>query len=217
MPKIFIKRNFVGALLFLLLIGELSLAPATGLFTPAGFIALPVMYFLLFLSFESLIVRYRLVNCQVVLVNFALYSVLITGFFHHELAGYRDANLILVTTMIRLQSAVVPAFLYVLLDRWLPRDEAAVPSVKKSLIALTIWFSLLSLAGGFALPSLIQTFTDVPLISVIYVLLAALAIQKAIRWSGEATELQGYVLLVFIMPIAYAIFSRKKWFRQQAV
>src|SRR4051812_14120875 len=86
--QIFKLRNFLGAVLCLVLVGEPTVGTKSGIFTPPGFVALFTMYFLLFLLYESLAEKYKLTYGKLVLLNFAIYSVLITGLLHSEIADY---------------------------------------------------------------------------------------------------------------------------------
>ena len=133
MQNIFTARNFAGALLFMILVGEFQLGGVDKTLTPFG-IVLYAMYFTIFLLVDSVVAKYNLLNYQIFLLNFALYGVLITGFIHVEISNYivQQQN-DFITTLIRIQSGTYMFFAYVLLNRFLPTDSDRRPLLVKYL------------------------------------------------------------------------------------
>ncbi len=121
LARLFSKYNLLGAALLLILVGEVTVGASNGLYTVPGFIVLAFLYLGYFRLLDSLSHRYHLSNTGLILVNFALYSVLITGLLHGELASYvirpQDD---LITSLIRLQCSLYPVFAFHLLRRLVP-------------------------------------------------------------------------------------------------
>src|SRR5271154_6200379 len=118
MASLFTKRNLLAPIFLFILVGEPVVGSATGLFTPAGFVIFYIFYFLIFLIFESLLDKYDFTIYQLILLNFVIYAVIITGFFHAEIADYalKPGNFI-GTTLIRIQSGMFVPYAYVLLNK----------------------------------------------------------------------------------------------------
>jgi hypothetical protein len=229
------KRNFLGALLFLIFVGEPTVGIQTGLFVSLNIFVLGALYLNLFWLYESLIARYKLTYAQLIPLTFIIYSVLVTGLLHGELTNYAKGQAV-ITTLIRIQCSVFPIFAYYLLNRYLPRQSSRAPSIKRAGLILLVFILLLTPTKKFGLITLIQTFQKVPLISTLFVLLAVAAILwliylgKAKKGSFESksfTTLSWFLLiigcipsvvtliaLIVIMPVGAAIYLRKSAFRQ---
>lgn len=161
--------------------GEVTVGFKNGLFTPAGLIVLVCLYFFYFLMLESLLAKYRLSNISLVLINFALYSVLITGLFHGELADYvsRPDNW-LITTLIRIQCSFYPLFAFYILNKIAPRTKPA-PTVRTASILFISYIVLLTPSNNFGFIRLLRTAETAPAITAIFALAAVLALALAVR------------------------------------
>ena len=176
MAKLFQRRNLLGSLLFLILVGEVTVGFKNGLFTPGGLVVLLGLYFFYFLLLESLVAKYRLSNMSLVLINFALYSVLITGLFHGEIADYvtRPDNW-LITTLIRIQCSFYPLFAFYILNKIAPRTKPA-PTVQLATTLFLGYILLLTPSKNFGFIRLLNTAETAPVISVVLVMAAILAL-----------------------------------------
>lgn len=232
------KRTLLGATFFLFLVGEPTVGIASGLYTPGGFVVLFSLYILLFLFYEALRQKYSLNNVQLLLINFAVYSVLITGFLHAEIADYSlHPENTLITTLIRIQAACFPLFAYPLINKLLPSTKQAI-SMTKVLIWSFIYVAVLTPTKTFGLTRILDTFRIAPELSILFFGLAILAIFIATRLSKKTAQYQSrklfaasYVLLVFgaipllhsfiilvlAMPIVTIIFIKKPAFRHAKV
>jgi hypothetical protein len=181
MLRLITKRNTLGGLLFLVLVGEVTVASANGLFTPPGLIILSVLYFLYFILLDSLVAKYRLSNIGLLLVNFCLYSVFITGLLHGEIGDYvlRPENRA-ITTLIRIQCSFYPLFAFYLLEKVAPRKF---PTTKLSLsVSMFMAFIvLLSPSKSFGLIKLVDTFSKAPLIAFSFSAVAVVALIIGLR------------------------------------
>lgn len=177
--KYFSKRNLVGAALFLLFVGEGTVALYNGLFTPPGLIVLSGLYLTLFWFYEAMVTRFNLTYTRLVPLTFAVYSVLITGLLHGELANYAKGEGV-ITTLIRIQCSLFPIFAYAVLNRYWPRQGGG-PSVTKASLLLVGFFLLLTPTKQFGFINLVETIQKVPAISLIFVVLGLLAFILAIR------------------------------------
>jgi hypothetical protein len=178
----FSRRNFAGAILFLLLVGELTVGSKNGLFTPGGLIVLLLLYWTYFMLFDALVVRYRLTYLGIVLINFALYSVLITGLLHGELADFvtKPQNN-LITTLIRVQCSLFPIFVY----RLLGAPKAA--SLRRSALIFIGFVTTISLfSPTFGWRRLTATFEVAPSITLGFILAAVVAYWLATNPSNRA-------------------------------
>ncbi len=197
------KRNILGAALFLVLVGEPAVAAGNGFYTLPGFIVLAVLYYLLFLLYEALAIRYHLTYGRLVLLTFGIYSVLVTGLLHGELANYvLQPHNDLVTTLIRIQCSFFPLFAYYLLNKFTKRDPTHIPRLRIVLMACLVYLVVLTPTGLFGFKALVNTVQTAPVISVIFALTAVVAIAVALRPSS--THLKGYnskVLTVLAMVL----------------
>lgn len=181
MKAFFTKHTVLGALLFMLLVGEATVVAHNGLFTLPGFISLFLLYFFYFPLLESLVNHYNLNNLGIVLVNFALYSVFITGLLHGELSDYMfHPENTLITTLIRIQCSFYPLYAFYLLRRFTPVTRSTA-SLRLSLPLFIVYIILLSPSGTFGLKQLVRTFHTVPLIAVGFSVMAALSLIIAFR------------------------------------
>jgi hypothetical protein len=175
------KRTLLGAAFFLILVGEPTVGLASGLFTPFGITVFALLYISYFLLFDSLVFRYRLTNLQMVFMNFALYSVLITGFFHGELRDYvlhPQNNLI--TTLIRIQSSLFPLYAYPLLARLAPRSKPRF-GPRASLVVFAVTIIFLSQGQVFGLAVMQDTLNVAPAASLGFLIAMGLALLAALR------------------------------------
>jgi hypothetical protein len=179
----FSRRNFAGAILFLLLVGELTVGGKNGLFTPRGFIVLLLLYWTYFMLFDALVAHYRLTYLGIILINFALYSVLITGLLHGELADFvtKPQN-DLITTLIRIQCSLFPIFVYRLLGAPKTTD------LRRSALIFIGFVTVVSLfSPTFGWRRLMVTFEFAPFISLGFFLMAVLAWWLAANRSNRAS------------------------------
>ena len=175
----------------------------SGLFTPQGFAVLYTMYFLLFLLYESLANKYRLTYGQLALLNFALYSVLITGLFHREIADYvLHPHNDLITTLIRVQCSFFPLFVYALLNRWGTRDVRHVASLRAILLAWVVFVLILGLTHKFGLPGGAYTFQVAPIAATVFTCLGLLATLLALRPNASARTFSDRRLVGFSIALA---------------
>ena len=182
MQRIFSRRNLLGAGLFLIMVGELTVALYSGLLTPPGLIVLGVLYLLLFLLYEALAVRYNLSYLGIVLLNFSIYSVLITGLLHGEIADYvQHPENNLITTLIRIQCSFFPLFAYLLINKLAPRKVANVPKLSSVIVAWVVFMALLSQSQDFGLAVVARTFQQVPALATVFTVAAMLAAVFALR------------------------------------
>lgn len=130
---------------------------ATGIFTPPGIVIFFFLYLTLFHLFDSIIARYHLVVYQVILVTFALYSVLLTGLLHKELTEFVTQPGP-ITPLIRIQASFFVAFAFYLLNNLIPRDETKVLSIKQASVFFATFVLVLSTTGAWRLPSVILAF-----------------------------------------------------------
>jgi len=238
MNSVFTKRNLIGGVLFLLLAGELNVGGQNGLFTTSGFVVLFALYFLYFITLESIVVRYKLNNISIVLVNFAFYSVLITGLFHGELADYvLKPDNSLITTLIRIQCSIYPLFAFYILRKIAPRIHSAV-KVRTGLVMLAIYVALLSFSTSFGLVRLLSTFQSVPLIAVGFTIAAVMALLFSVRQHKKSPSyynnifgwlalilliaslvpgLLAFLLLIILMIITGVMYLWKPKFRNSSV
>lgn len=188
LKNIIAKRSILGALLLAILIGEPTVGMTTGIFTPPGIIVFFFLYLTLFHLFESIIVRYRLVVYQVILITFSIYAVGVTGLLNKELTEYFfKPQDFLIITLIRIQASFFVAFAFYLLNKIIPRDESKVLSIKKSIVFFTIFVSLFSLTGIWGFPSLVFALKTVPLLSILFSIAAFVAGYFAIHSKARPT------------------------------
>lgn len=231
--RYFSKRNFVGALLFLLFVGEGTVGFANGLFTLPGFLVLGGLYLALFWFYESLIAHYNLTYKQLIPLTFAIYAVLITGLLHGELANYAKDEAV-ITTLIRIQCSLFPIFAYYLLGKFSKRPSG-VPSVKKTGLILLGFFLLLTPTKQFGFINLFETIQKVPLISAGFILAAVLCIIWALKPVVQTTtfasktfsritwgilaiscipHLAAFLVLLVVMPIVTLVYLRNENFKR---
>jgi hypothetical protein len=194
MKRYFSARSLIGTLLLLVLVGEPTVAMANGLFTLPGLSALLVLYFCLFHLYEALIIRYSLVAWQMVLLNFGIYAVLVTGLLHAEIADYvlRPQDHF-ITSLIRLQCSLFPVLAFYLLNRWLPRKEGQAISLRASLglfIGFTLAFTVLSSAApalkSFGWRAVVATIQTAPYASLAFIAVAVAFAVVALRRKAAA-------------------------------
>ena len=180
-------RNFVGAFLFMVLVGELQVGALDQTFSAFG-VVLYIMYFLIFLLFEAITNQYRLANYQIFLLGFAFYAVFVTGFLHAEIASYvLQPSDDLITTLIRLQSSTFIFYAYVLLNRFLPRKESDKPvSLRTAAILFALYVLALTPSRSYGLIALLTTIAVAPAQSVFFGILGAIALYYALKRTDTA-------------------------------
>ena len=181
----------------MILIGEPTVGAKTGLFTPPGIILFFFLYLCIFHLFESIIVKYKLVIYQVILLTFAIYSVLVTGLLNKELTEFVLQSPIF-PALIRIQASFFIAFAFILLNRVIPRDETKVLSIKRSIILSTIFVLIISISGTWGLPSVLFTIQTVPLLTLLFVALAIIAVYFALHSKPVPTNFENKKLILVI-------------------
>ena len=189
--NVFNQRSLLGTLLLITLIGEPTVGLSTGFFTPNGMIVFFFLYLTLFHLFDSIITKYNLVIYQVVLLTFAIYSVLVTGLLNKELTEYvlKPQNFLIIT-LIRIQASFFVVFTFYLLNKIIPRDKAKVLSIKQSIIFFAIFVLLFSLTGLWGIPSVIFALKTAPMIVLGFSLAAILALFIAFKTHPQVTNYQ---------------------------
>lgn len=233
-----IGRTILGALLFLVLVGEVTVGYANGLFTAPGLIVLGLLYVFYFLLLEAIIFRCRLDNVGIVLVNFALYSVLITGLLHGEIAYYvtRPEDTI-ITTLIRIQCSLFPLFALYVLREIVPKPQKTI-SVRRAGLLFGVFVMILSASDSIGVGMFVRTFMAAPVYAAVFSLLAVVSFVTAIRraartraytnqlfgWSGWLLVIIGlvpglpsFVILMLMMIVIAAVFLAKPDFRKASV
>ncbi|PID98382.1 MAG: hypothetical protein CSA83_01495 [Actinomycetales bacterium] len=190
------KRIVAGAVLFLIFAGEIMVGLASGLFTPAGFIAIMLMYLAYFYLFDAIARRYNLNLLGGFLVSFALYSVLVTGFLHSEIADYvLHPEHIFFTHLIRIQAALYPMFAYQIfrMRRSTPLTEhpagspqqISKPALLRPLLVFIALAVILSPTHQFGLWNIGHTVQTAPTHSLVFAVLGLLAFWLGIRQKAE--------------------------------
>jgi len=231
--RLFTKRHWLGALLFLIFVGEPTVGLRTGLFLPPGLFVLGGLYLTLFWLFEALVDRFDLTYARLVPLTFALYSVLVTGLLHAELADYAKGRVV-ITTLIRIQCSLFPIFAYYLLNRFRPRQPGSAPSVMKAGLIIALFFLLLTPSHKFGYLNLIDTIRDAPVLSLGFIAAGLVALGFALRpvrqtdrfesrsftivtWSllviACTPLLVTLLILLLAMPIVVAVYWRYPTFR----
>lgn len=235
-------RTLIGAGLCLVLVGEPTVGIASGLYTIPGFIVLGTMYVLLFLLYEALVSRYKLSNIQLLLLNFAVYSVLVTGLLHGEFMEYiQHPENTFIISLIRIQAACFPVFVFVLMNRFFPKQSSNKSvSLAKVLWGCLAYVLILSPTKAFGLVKMNETLQAVPNVSLGYIIAAIIACVVAfsfsvrkkqpvyvdknlVRWSivllvlGAVPFLPSFIVLVFLVPIITAVYIAKPDFRRALV
>lgn len=172
-------RPLIGAVLSLLLVGEVMVSSITGLFTPSAALVFLALYVCYFYVVDAYVQSYHPTWWQLVLFNTALYSILITGFFHAELLDLRSGDW-LMSLVIRLQSGVAVMFVYLLLRR-IPLASQKAVSLKKAIIWLGAYFLLMSPTGQLGIMPFVRVVRQAPGIAVFAALAAAIFMVLALR------------------------------------
>jgi hypothetical protein len=231
------KRNIIGAILFCVLVGEVTVGYASGLFTLPGIVVFLLMYLLYFILLDAIAVKYQLSNMGLVLVNFALYSVLITGLFHGEIADYvlRPANN-LMTTLIRVQCSFYPLFALYLLRKYVPNRQKAT-SVRKAAVLFALFFAVISPSKSIGFIKLHDTFQIAPGVSLLFTFLAVAALLAGLRMKSSGIYVNRrfeiwtwvllaislipglvfFILLLMLMLIVGVFYLARKDFRNSSV
>lgn len=225
------KRTWVGALLFLVFVGEPTVGFRSGLLTsPGGFIVLLSLYVVLFVLYEALVQRFHLTNGKLILLTFAIYSIGVTGLLHGEIGDYAlHPQNDLITTLIRIQSSLFVPFAYYVLNRFSKRDPQRVLSVGKALLAAAAYVLILTPTHKFGITVAIDTFRVAPVITALYSLAGLIALIMALKpsqpgyaykttmltiWTGLLFAVAivpvpvFFLLLVLLMPIVTLVYWR---------
>lgn len=170
------SRAILGAFLFLVLVGEPTVGVSSGLYTIPGIVIFCLLYLTYFLLLDSLTQKFNLSNLGLILVNFGLYSVLITGLLHGEIQNYvLHPHNDLITTLIRIQCSLFPVFAYSILNRLLPQSRPVL-SLNKSLAYFILFIVVVSFSGKFGLVDFVRTIEIAPLACLIFVTLGIISI-----------------------------------------
>ncbi len=172
-------RPLIGAVLSLLLVGELLVSSTTGLFAPAALLVFLALYVCYFYVVDAYVQSYHPNWWQLTLFNTALYSILITGFFHAELLDLRSDGW-LMSLAVRLQSGLAVLFVYLLLRR-IPLAQHKTVSLQKAMIWLGIYFLLMSPIGQLGVMSVIHVVTQAPAIAALAAVVAAAMLTASFR------------------------------------
>lgn len=172
-------RPLIGAILSLLLVGEVMVSSVTGFFSPSAILVFLALYVCYFYVVDAYVQNHHPTWWQLALFNTALYGIVITGFFHAELLDMRSTDW-LMSLVIRLQSGVAVLFVYLLL-RHIPLAQHKTVSLKKAMIWLGIYFLLMSPTGQLGVIPVIRVVTQAPLIAVVSALLTAVMIVFSLR------------------------------------
>lgn len=207
-----LKRYLLGSLLFLIFVGEPTVGLYSGLFAPPGLFVLGGLYIVLFYLYEALVVRYKLTYGRLIPLTFAIYSVLVTGLLHGELANYAKGQFV-ITTLIRIQCSLFPIFAYYLLNRFVPRILGKTPSVQKAGLVALLYFLLLTPTRKFGFITLLDTVHRVPLISMAFVAVATLALIYALKpvkkpgtfISSSFTAITWVLLVIACIPSIFTL------------
>lgn len=178
--NIFSKRTAVGALVSMILAGEVMVGFTNGLFTASGAAVLYLLYYVYFLVADAFIARYKPHIVGQVLFNFAFYSVLITGLLHGELLNFLipwDFN---ITLLIRIQSALFLTFVIPVVNHFTVRSKDA-PGIDHSLLVFLLCVLLLSSTGSFGTPMLFSVFVEAPRLAVGFTAAALVSLAVAVR------------------------------------
>lgn len=206
--KVFTKRSLLGTLLLIVLIGEPTVGVATGIFTGPGVVVFFFLYLTLFHIFESVISKYKLVVYQVILLTFAIYAVGVTGLLNKELTEYiLKPQDFLIITLIRIQASFFVVFAFLLLNKLIPRDENKVLSIKQSLMFFTVFVSLFSLTGMWGFPSVIFAFKIAPIQTILFSIVAVIALFFALRSKPQVTiyDSKKFLWLIYFCVLMGAI------------
>jgi len=234
------KRTIIGTLLFIIFVGELVVGSASGLYTVPGIPVFLTMYYLLFILYESLTIKYCLTYRALVPLTFGIYAVLVTGLLHGEIVNYiRHPQDNFVTTLIRIQCSFYPVFAYYVLNEFTKRDPNRVPSIKSILIACVIFVLILTPSKTFGLITLLNTLKIAPLQSLFFIALGVMAVVFALRSQPAKIKrfrskglnlaslilfilclipsLKTFVLLLIAMPIFGIIFLSNSHFGESQI
>lgn len=207
MARILSLRTFLGALVFMILVGEFQAAQIDKTFTPIGFITLYSLYFVTFILYEAITQRYNLVNYQIFLLGFALYAVLITGLFHGEIQNYvTQPHNDLITTIIRIQSSLYAFFGYILLNRFLPDKESNKKiSMKVAGSIFILYFILLTPTKTIGFITLLSTYLIAPVEAIVYTILGIIALKFVLAKAEPAKTAYKSKFIFYSSAILFVI------------
>lgn len=234
------KRSILGTLLFLILVGEPAVGFKSGLYTLTGLIVFPILYFILFQLYEALIIKFKLSYLSLLPLTFGVYSVLVTGLLHGELADYIIApHNNLGTTLIRIQCSFYPIFVFYILNKFTKRNPKTVPNLIKILLSSLIFMLILTPSKSIGFIKMADTLKTAPSISLIFLVLGVLSIIFALKIRASLNtkfsskvlniltlllfilclipSLQSFILVLFIMPTVGIIYLLKPVFRNNEV
>lgn len=234
------KRLIIGPLLFMIMVGEVTVASGNRLFTQAGFFNLIALYLLLFLLFETLVNRFQLTNGRLFFLTFGIYSVIVTGLLHGEIANYvlspKDN---LITSLIRLQCSFFTIFAYQIINQLTKRPGKSSIKLNQVLFLCLLYIVLLTPTKAFGLITLINTFKTAPIHSIIFSFAGISAILFSINSSHKKLNIaqnktliyaswlmlliclvpsvKAFIIIVFLMPLVGIFYLLKQRFRNSKV
>lgn len=210
------KRSLIGSALFLVLAGEITVGYGSRLYTLPGCIALVVLYFLFFHLLDALVTRYSLSNLGVVLITFALYSMLVTGFLHQELITYvQHPEDWLITTCIRIQCSLFPLFAYRLLDKIAPRQKGQGISTRLAMVLFAGYIVILSPTRLFGIGNAAYVVRHAPAIGLVCIALFMATLVIGLRMKARTASAVSFpgltvwsilLLAVALVPVLPALF-----------
>lgn len=204
----FTKRSVLGAITSLVLVGELLVLFRSGLFSLIGVVVFFFLYLTYFLIIDAYRAHYKPSLVNQTLFNFALYSVLITGFFHGELINFLRPSEVFITTLIRVQSALFIVFVFPVVDRFTTRSPRA-PGLARSFLYFFIFVLLMSASPSFGFRAMMTTIQTAPIVSILFTALAGVALHLSAR-SGRTTET--VPLFLSILLGVFALVPEITWF-----
>lgn len=198
----FTKRTLLGAVCSLVLVGEVIASFQNGLFTIPGIVVFFFLYSTYFLVVDAFYEKYKPSIIYLVLFNFALYSVLITGFLHGELLNFLKPDEVFITTLIRIQSALFLPFVFPIVNRLTKRTQTS-PTLRRSLVYFLLFVMIMSLSEGFGLKPVFATFRQAPMISFLFTVLGAGALLLSLRAPAKQKQVwPPLTLCIFLFAAA---------------
>lgn len=185
----FSKRTVLGAVCSLVLVGEILAMFQNGLLSLAGIFVFFLLYATYFMLADAYIDRYKPSFISQILFNFALYSVLITGFLHAELLNFLKPDEVVVTLLIRVQSALFILFVFPLVNSVTKRSNRS-PSLKRSIIYFLGFMLIMSVSETFGIKPLLKTLQAAPVLSFFFIAAAGIALYLSVRSIRKQPDMQ---------------------------
>ncbi len=234
------KRLVLGTIIFLVMVGEVTVAYGNGLMTLPGLVSLFFLYLILFLLYEALAIRFKLTNGQLVPLTYGIYSVFITGLLHGEIANYiNKPEDTLITTLIRVQCSFFVIFAYQIINKTSSRPTTPTVKLRLVLLYFVIYILLLTPSKQFGLITLVNTFRVAPIHSLFFTISGIIAIifslhkplLKTTSYSSKLfntltwsllivcliPSLKAFLLILVFMPIIAIYYLFKPAFRQKKI